>query len=330
MTPLKQCDPRWGSKKLGTGNICDRGCVVTACAMLAGTTPDKIVDEANFTTGGAILWQSLKSIKFIWRGYSYDNAKVLQAIKDYGGCLVEVSMPQAPGGKHWVLFIGDGKMNDPLTGKTENTSKYTPTGYCILEPIKQGEPMPDKCPQQRDEWWTNLNRLVKAITSKGLENDEFEQVKAQTDQSISKYEKAKEDSIKYKKQVDTITANLNEKIGELESEVKAIEKSLAGQKGEVTKKENRIQELEEINLELKKRLINQPTIDMSSKILELVGYYLIPTAGLTYLSIYLTRVDSEAAIAIAPTINLIIYILKQEAEKLMLKLGVKRLEKGDK
>jgi hypothetical protein len=136
ITPLKQSDPRWGSKKLGTGTIADRGCTVTCCAMLSGTTPDKIVDEANFTTAGAILWASLKSLKFIWRGYTYENDKVLQAIKDYGGCLVEVSMPQAPGGKHWVLFIGEGKMNDPLTGKTENTSKYTPTGYCILEPLQ--------------------------------------------------------------------------------------------------------------------------------------------------------------------------------------------------
>jgi uncharacterized coiled-coil protein SlyX len=136
MTPLKQCDPRWGSKKLGNSNLCNIGCTCTCLAMLAGTTPDKIVDEAQFTSGGAIYWQSLKSLKFIWRGYSYDNAKVLQAIKDYGGCLVEVSMPQAPGGKHWVLFIGDGKMNDPLTGKNENTSKYTPTGYCVLEPLQ--------------------------------------------------------------------------------------------------------------------------------------------------------------------------------------------------
>jgi hypothetical protein len=146
--PLKQCDPRWGSKKLGNSNVASIGCTVTCCAMLAGTTPDKIVDEAQFTSGGAIYWQTLKSLKFIWRGYTYENTKVLQAIKDYGGCLVEVSMPQAPGGKHWVLFIGDGKMNDPLTGKTESTSKYTPTGYCILEPLQTNN---DTMPNINDE-----------------------------------------------------------------------------------------------------------------------------------------------------------------------------------
>jgi len=138
MTPLKQCDPRWGSKKLGNSTICNIGCTVTSIAMLSGTTPDKIVDQADFTSYGAILWQSLSkaNIKFHWRGYTYENDKVAEAITNYGGCLVEVSMPQAYGGKHWVLFIGNKQMADPITGKLEATSKYTPTGYCVLEPLQ--------------------------------------------------------------------------------------------------------------------------------------------------------------------------------------------------
>ena len=165
MKTLRQCNTRWGSKKLGTGTICDRGCTVTSISMLSGTTPDIIVNKADFTSSGAILWQSLSkaNIRFEWRGYKYNNADVAQAIKDYGGCLVEVKLANSAGGKHWVLFVGDKKMHDPITGKIESTSKYgVPTGYCILEPLQtNNEPMSDplkECLKQHDKLVTDAVR----------------------------------------------------------------------------------------------------------------------------------------------------------------------------
>lgn len=235
ITPLKQSDPRWATKKLGTGNIADRGCVVVCLAMLASTTPDKIVDEANFTSGGAILWASLKSLKFIWRGYTYENDKVLQAIKDYKGCLVEVSMPQAPGGKHWVLFIGDGKMNDPLTGKTESTSKYTPTGYCILEPL-----------QTNNDTMPNIN-------------DEIIGKSSQRDKVVGHYK------------LDIGTAKDDELLIKIQEMVKKLEDDLSSERSKVKRLESELEQANKTKVLLEMDLAkeNEKVKDANTKIFNL-------------------------------------------------------------
>ncbi|MEA2056594.1 MAG: hypothetical protein U9O78_02700 [Patescibacteria group bacterium] len=305
--PLKQGDPKWRNKKLGTGTIGDRGCTCTCLAMLAGTTPDKIVDEAQFTAGGAIYWQTLKSLKFIWRGYKYENDRVLKAIKDYGGCLVQFKSPQASGGKHWCLFIGDGRMIDPLTGRENRTSKYgNPTGYCILEPLQTTNNDMSKelqvCLKDRKKFWKERDQAIQDL-------EKCKQSKAEMGEKV----REARESLEKKK----------EKIGELNN-------SNSGLQGEITKKKKRINNLEVQVKDLEEKLVNQPIVNLDKKIIELVAIYLLPTAGLTYLSIYLTRIDPEAAVAIAPVINLVIFILKQQAEKLMLKLGLKRSKKSDK
>ena len=54
MQLLSQRDPRWAKVKLGTGTIADRGCTVTALAMLLGATPDVLAAKCRFTPDGAI------------------------------------------------------------------------------------------------------------------------------------------------------------------------------------------------------------------------------------------------------------------------------------
>lgn len=148
ITPLKQCDPKWGNKKIPPTNLtlCGYGCLITGCAMVAGTTPDVVADKARFTNQGLIIWESLTAVglKLIKRERNrYENNQVLGAIKKYGFCLVEVLHPS--GFLHWVVFIGNQKMIDPLTGKEEATSKYPLVSYCILESlqINQEESMPN-------------------------------------------------------------------------------------------------------------------------------------------------------------------------------------------
>jgi len=131
--PLSQCDNRWGYKKLGTSNktICSHGCLITVVSIMAGTTPD-IINQNLINVGGylnqnLLIWNKLAQatsgiLDFQYLHYTYDNDKVKEIIKHEGSCIVMVKHPS--GFNHFVLYIGNGKMVDPLTGREENTSKY--------------------------------------------------------------------------------------------------------------------------------------------------------------------------------------------------------------
>lgn len=272
MKTLKQCDARWGSKKLGNSNLCNIGCVCTCCAMLAQTTPDKIVDEASFTASGAIYWQTLKSLKFHWRGYKYENDKVLKAIKDYGGCLVEVNMPNAPGGKHWVLYTGNKKMNDPLTGKIESTSKYTPTGYCILEPIKQEE--------NTDTMQIKKETFEKLVT-KSDAYDKFVKM------GYDKPEKIKEDIedlTQDHKKCELAKSEMGDKIKDARKKIEDLEQALETEKRSkaqmVTRSDyNQVVDEKEALEEKLEELETKPTLEGKRKLLAgIVGGVLILTS----------------------------------------------------
>jgi hypothetical protein len=73
-------------------------------------------------------------IKFVWRGYNYSNAKVAYQIyiKKFP-VMVEVNGAAIGGRKHWVLFVGDGKMVDPWTGSVRAISTYPLTGYSLYD-----------------------------------------------------------------------------------------------------------------------------------------------------------------------------------------------------
>lgn len=166
MIKLRQTDQRWASYPLGNSIIGLIGCTVTCAAMTIDSTPDKVVDACKFTPNGSIYWHSLIKVglKFIWRGWKYENDKVKKAIVDYGFCLVEVLHPS--GIKHWVLFIGGGKMIDPLTGRECLTSKYPKlTGYSILENIKSEEPMSDlsECLAQHTKLVDELTKVKASL-----------------------------------------------------------------------------------------------------------------------------------------------------------------------
>jgi FtsZ-binding cell division protein ZapB len=158
MKPLSQRDPKWGSQKLGFGRttIHNYGCTISSISMLFGTTPDIINNKLKSVNGYAgsnknlVIWSKLSeclSGKFIWRGYSYDNDKVKEAIDKNGGCLVEVDGSRIGASRHWVLYIGNGQMNDPWFGTTKSTSYYRPVGYARIDVDKlssTNESMPNK------------------------------------------------------------------------------------------------------------------------------------------------------------------------------------------
>lgn len=137
----------------GVPNIGKIGCTTTDLAMFLeifgyNLTPPQ-VEEAMTKVGGylyvrdqngrlqptgLIIWSKIEKafpkVKFVYRYYSYNNSKVLSLIRRGLPVLVEVRHPS--GIKHWVLFIGDQKAIDPLSGSIISTSKYPVLGFAEI------------------------------------------------------------------------------------------------------------------------------------------------------------------------------------------------------
>lgn len=142
-----QRDPRWRTKKLGFSNLTvgGYGCTLTCLSALithvTGTshTPDRVNDDLKKVkafSGALVIWSRVQlaypQLKWIKRAYRYNNWDVAWNIytKKIPVC-VEVNGAKIGAPRHWVLFIGSGKMLDPWTGTIESTSKYPLTGYSV-------------------------------------------------------------------------------------------------------------------------------------------------------------------------------------------------------
>lgn len=139
MTPLSQRDKRWGSIKLGFSDttIADYGCTITALSIILGTTPDvtneRLKAVQGYAQGNLVIWAKLEEafpgikIKRVW---TYDNEDVK---KNVPNVLVEVDGKPIGGYRHWVVYIGNGKMIDPWDGKEKSTASYpSPVSYCVI------------------------------------------------------------------------------------------------------------------------------------------------------------------------------------------------------
>jgi hypothetical protein len=137
---LSQLDERWRYLMLGTSNITigEAGCLITCCSMLANTTPDKLnqklIDVGGYQDGNLLIWSKLSEatngkLTFNWLNYEYNNDGVKKIIEEEGACIVRVDNN---GYMHFVLYIGNGQMIDPLTGQVESTSKYEAVGFADI------------------------------------------------------------------------------------------------------------------------------------------------------------------------------------------------------
>lgn len=184
MTILSQNDTKWKNKILGTGNttIGNYGCTITSIAMILGTTPN-IVNEkllavegyAESSTGvkNLVIWAKIPEAfpgTQVRRVYSYDNNDVKANVPNV---LVEVDGEPIGGYKHWVVYVGGGKLYDPWDGKEGPTSEYpNPLSYCVIIPPVQ-EPVTtipqnelDKVRKERDDNWNLYQKEVE--TNKNL------------------------------------------------------------------------------------------------------------------------------------------------------------------
>lgn len=148
MTPQSQRNNPHSQDLLGFAKhgqtIHDFGCTITCIAMFAGLTPGEVNDRLKAVNGfqeSSVIWTKIQEaipwVQFVWRGTTYENSKVSQAITDNGSCLVEVDFDGTPrtDDRHWILYIGKQRMNDPWTGTERSTTVYTPRGYAILKRI---------------------------------------------------------------------------------------------------------------------------------------------------------------------------------------------------
>jgi hypothetical protein len=105
--------------------------------MIIGTTPDVVntrLKAVNGFSGNLVIWASIEAafpgikVKRVW---AYDNNDVKANVPNV---LVEVSAyPIGGQGRHWVVYIGNQRLNDPWTGLERSTGDFpNPSGYCVL------------------------------------------------------------------------------------------------------------------------------------------------------------------------------------------------------
>lgn len=175
MTRLSQRDSRWGNQYLGFSNlfIKDYGCTITCIAMILGTTPDVVnqrLKAVNGFSGSLVIWAKIEEafsgikIKRVW---SYDNNDVKANTPNV---LVEVpAYPIGGTGKHWVVYLGNQRLNDPWTGMERSTGDFpNPSGYCVLSG-KWNQYLTD------DVW---VNTVTSIINSSSSPHDKRVQVEA--------------------------------------------------------------------------------------------------------------------------------------------------------
>lgn len=157
IVPLSQRDSRWRSYKLGFSNytIGSHGCTLTCLTMLLRylgyssfphtvNTSLKSLGNYNAKTnpkgaflGALLVWHNISrvfKIRFVKRAYSYNNVEVSWYIYVKKlPVLVEVNAAKIGAARHWVLFIGNGKMIDPWDAKVKPTNTYPLVGYALFD-----------------------------------------------------------------------------------------------------------------------------------------------------------------------------------------------------
>lgn len=149
--PFSQRDPKWANLKHGTSGmtIGQTGCTISILATMlvhAGynTDPSKLnkllTDNQGYANGNLVIWQAIQQlfpkVTFVYRHYNYQNDLAKAWINKGLMPIIEVGAAPiggAPGGKHWVGFVGDKKSVDPWTGTIKDTSTWQPTGMALFD-----------------------------------------------------------------------------------------------------------------------------------------------------------------------------------------------------
>lgn len=157
---FSQRDPKWRNNQHGTSNstIGETGCTISVIASMlvhAGYDTDParlnklLTDNDGYAQGNLVVWTVIPKlfpkVKWVYRYYEYKNDLAREWIKEKGILpIVQVGAAPiggAPGGKHWVGFVGDMKSIDPWTGTIKDTSTWEPSGMALYEYTPKGQDM---------------------------------------------------------------------------------------------------------------------------------------------------------------------------------------------
>lgn len=152
-----QKDPEWGNLPINglTAYLMkDYGCLITDLAQIAGVKPTVALQQLTFN-GAEVNWSSVGNIGLeLVESGPYDNAKVLNYIEKYGQCIVRVGWdgnPQTTKDTHFVIYIGNKRLLDPIDGKEKATSAYPEvTG---MRAVKKVVTPLVACLNDREKFW---------------------------------------------------------------------------------------------------------------------------------------------------------------------------------
>lgn len=220
MKLLSQRDTRWANIKLGTSNqtIGGYGCTITCLAMILDTTPDVVNDKLlsvnGYASGNLVIWDKIKEAfpgAEVHRVWNYNNDDVLANVPNV---LVEVDGTPIGGYKHWVVYIGNHKLNDPWDGTKKPTSSYpNPLSYCV---VKSPKPTSDFIPVEK--------KTFEELVSKASSYDNF------VNNGYDSVQKVKDTIEGYQSRVTTVERERDSAKGELtvaKEKQKQAEKALA-------------------------------------------------------------------------------------------------------
>lgn len=237
MNIVSQRDPKWANITLGTsGTIGQYGCTITSLGYLVGLTPDKVNERmkavGGYANGNLVIWTKVQEAIGVtcYRYYSYDNTKVAEAITSSGAVLGEVDAAAIGGtGKHWVVMIGNKKVQDPWTGVERPTSDFNFTGYTtvVFDKSKMGEYTDDS--QYRGYDLNNKESMkicvddhIKVAEGQLVEKTTYETLKGQ----FTELQKQNDD---LSKKLGDATASLNTANAALKTTQESLAKELASQ-----------------------------------------------------------------------------------------------------
>lgn len=238
MVIVSQRDPKWANVKLGTSTttIGGYGCTITSLGYLVGLTPDKVNERmlavGGYSNGNLVLWGKVQEAIGVtcYRYTSYDNSKVAESITANGAVLGEVDASAIGGtGKHWVVMIGNKKVQDPWTGAERPTSDFSFTGYTtvVFDKSKMGNYVDENIYRNYD--LTNKESMkvcvddhIKVVEGFYVEKTQYESIKGQLTSLTSQNEDLS------KKLGDT-TTSLNTANAALKTTQESLAKELASQ-----------------------------------------------------------------------------------------------------
>lgn len=241
MLKQSQRDKKWGNVKLGFSNVLirDYGCVITALANMFDTTPlvinDYLKKNGGYVNGNLVYWAKVPG--FIYRGWSYNNDKVKEAIKKYGACIVQTDFDGNPrtNGDHYVVFTGNHKLIDPWDGKEKPTSAYPLLKGYVVYDIKEAKKVFHQ-EDKKNELQACLEAHRKAVEAADRKDREIKKLQDE----IKKYEDDR--------------AVLKHKISDLENLVKNFRQAEKDYKKQLNSQQDEINRLRKDKNGLEKKM----------------------------------------------------------------------------